>query len=86
MPIVAPAAVLALPAVIVATVLLAVSLAIGVVWWMALILAVVSGGTASALFWRRSPTTALRALGAEPISSADEPRLANIVDGLCATT
>jgi Zn-dependent protease with chaperone function len=46
---------------------------------------VVAGALALALH-RRAPTVALDTLGAEPIEPGTEPRLANVVEGLCATS
>jgi Zn-dependent protease with chaperone function len=35
--------------------------------------------------WRSAPATALKRIGAVPLTERDQPRLFNVTDGLCAT-
>jgi Zn-dependent protease with chaperone function len=48
-------------------------------------LAVVVGGTAWFATWRRATTSLLRAFHARPLDPREQPRVANVVDHLCAT-
>ena len=75
---------LALPSVAIAIVLAVVLAAVGVPLLTAAAIAVVAGSlTAPTLRWRAT-TLALGSLIAAPVDPSDEPRLANVVEGLCA--
>jgi hypothetical protein len=50
-----------------------------------LVALVVAGVAAMYGGWRLAPAVALRRLGAVPIDEEDDPRLANVTEGLCAT-
>jgi Zn-dependent protease with chaperone function len=52
---------------------------------LGVVAAVVVGVGGGALLWVFSTTRALWVLGARPLRPDEEPRLANVVDGLCAT-
>ncbi len=70
----------ALPAVAIGVVLgVAVSLIIGAVAF------VVVGVVVGYAIWRAAPSLALRQVGAVQLSEADNPRLFNLTEGLCAT-
>ncbi len=47
--------------------------------------AVAAGSAVAALLHWRAPQTALQALGARPLDKGDNPRLDNLLDGLCTT-
>lgn len=85
MPRFAPPVLLALPSVVVAILVLLVLALTGLPVWLAALLAVAVGALVALVLWRTAPRTALRALGARPVGSDDEPRLANVVEGLCIT-
>jgi Zn-dependent protease with chaperone function len=70
----------AMPALIVGVVLFA------AFSWVAGVVALVVVGVAAAYgLWRTAPNRALRTVGAVPLDEHDEPRLSNMVEGLCAT-
>jgi heat shock protein HtpX len=60
-------------------------LALLVGWVVGLVALVVVTAGVSAAVWRGSTTRALRSLAARPPSSTEDPRLRNLVQGLCAT-
>ena len=70
----------AVPAVVVGVVL-----TVAVSWIAGLIALVVVGAAIAIGLWRLAPGRALRSVGAVPIDEHDEPRLSNMVEGLCAT-
>ncbi len=76
---------LAPPAVLVALIIAVLLVIIGLPWWLALLLAVGVAALIAFALWHRAPRVALAHLGAVPIDPRDEPRLANVVEGLCAT-
>jgi Zn-dependent protease with chaperone function len=82
---VSPTVLLALPATAVAVLVVALLAIAGVPVWLAALLAVTIGVLVGLALRRRAPRVALERLGASPIDPADEPRLANIVEGLCVT-
>jgi len=69
-----------LPSVIVGAVLFAVA---GPIAGVAALVVLAVG--LSLLIWQSAPATALRRIGAVPLSERDNPRLFNVTDGLCAT-
>ena len=80
-----PYALLALPSVFVTIAVGAVLAVVGVPLWLSAALGLAAGVlTALTLRWR-APGLALEYLAAEPIDPTDEPRLVNVVEGLCAT-
>ncbi len=74
----------AVPAVVPAVVV-GVVLTVAVSWIAGLIALVVVGAAIAIGLWRLAPGRALRSVGAVPIDEHDEPRLSNMVEGLCAT-
>ena len=85
MPRISPTFLLAGPAVVVAIVVTVVLALAGLAIWLAALLGVGCGALGALIAWRRSPSVALKALGAQEIDPVDEPRLANVVEGLCVT-
>ncbi|MYL03854.1 MAG: hypothetical protein F4011_06680 [Acidimicrobiaceae bacterium] len=80
-----PAAVIAMPAVIIGLAVWAILWAVGVAPLTAVVPAVVVGGVVAALLWLNAPQSALAALGARPLGRGEYPRLENLVEGLCTT-
>ncbi len=74
----------AVPAVVPALVV-GVVLAVAVSWIVGLVAFVVVGAAIATGLWRLAPGRALRSVGAVPLDEHDEPRLSNMVEGLCAT-
>jgi Zn-dependent protease with chaperone function len=74
----------AIPAVVPAVVL-GIVLTVAVSWIVGVIALVVVGIGVAYGLWRVAPSRALRAVGAVPLEEHEEPRLANMVEGLCAT-
>ncbi len=54
-------------------------------WVVGVVALVVVGVVVAYRLWRVAPSRALRSVGAVPLDEHDEPRLSNIVEGLCAT-
>ena len=77
---------LALPSVTFAVVVAALLLVVGLPVWLVAAAALVVAGALGLALYRRAPTVALDTLGAEAIEPGTEPRLANVVEGLCATS
>jgi Zn-dependent protease with chaperone function len=69
-----------LPALIVGAV---VGVAVG--WFIGAIALVVVGFVIGYGLWRSAPATALKRIGAVPLSERDQPRLFTVTEGLCAT-
>jgi Zn-dependent protease with chaperone function len=74
----------AVPAAVPAVVL-GVVLTVAVSWIVGVVALVVVGLVVAYVLWRVAPSRALRAVGAVPLREHDEPRLTNMVEGLCAT-
>jgi Zn-dependent protease with chaperone function len=74
----------AIPAVVPAIVL-GVVLTLAVSWIVGVIALVVVAVVIAYGLWRVAPKRALRSVGAVALDEHDEPRLANMVEGLCAT-
>jgi heat shock protein HtpX len=79
-------ALLASPSVTFAVVVAALLLVVGLPVWLAAAAALVVAGALALALHRRAPAVALDTLGAEAIEPGTEPRLANVVEGLCATS
>ncbi len=80
-----PAAVITPPAAIIGLAVWAILWAVGVPPAAAVIPAVAVGLAVAALLWLRAPQSALAALGARPLARGENPRLENLVEGLCTT-
>ena len=85
MPRISPSVLLAMPAVVVGVVVTFVLFIAGLPVWLAALIGIGCAVIVALAVWRRAPSVALRSLGAETIDPADEPRLANVVEGLCVT-
>jgi Zn-dependent protease with chaperone function len=85
MPRLSPLLLLALPSAAVTIVVGAVLALVDVPLWLTAVTAVAAGVLAGLTLRWRAPALALECLSAEPIDPADEPRLVNVVEGLCAT-
>ena len=77
------ALVLAPVALVVAVIVLVAVALIGMPWWLALALGIAVGGANAAAFYFRSEDAAVGRVRLRVVTSEDEPRLHNMVDGLC---
>ena len=80
-----PAAVVAPLAAVVALVVWAALWVAGVPPLTAVAPAAAAGLAAAVLLWLRAPMSALAALGARPLARGEDPRIENLVEGLCTT-
>jgi len=83
-PVVAPRALLIIPAALVA--LVAFVLTVFVVdWWLALLIAVLAGALAAVVLDRVATSLAVGGIGGAPLEPGSEPRFESVVENLCAT-
>lgn len=55
-------------------------------WWLGVLVGLVAGAAATTWWLRGVPDRVLAAVGATPLAADAEPRLRNLVDGLCTTS
>ncbi|QGG95140.1 M48 family metalloprotease [Actinomarinicola tropica] len=55
-------------------------------WWLGALVGAVAGGAAVAWWLAGTSERVLQAVDAVPVPSGEQPRLRNLVDGLCATS
>ena len=80
-----PAALVAAPSAVAGLVVAAVGWVVGLHPLLWLALAVAAAAVSAFRLWLRAADAALARLGARPVKRGEQPRLENLVDGLCTT-